>query len=158
MRSTRITLILIVASTLFAVGSGQTPQGTPGSKTVSVDEIIERMGKSEMAVLTRMKAFHPLVEVYIQNLAPDEQLGTVPTQDEYFLGQFDFKDGPKLRPLSVARKGSKEQSKGLGIQYLPDGFAAMSVPDWRLLDASKYDFKFIKREFLGETRCVIFEV
>src|SRR5262249_22469870 len=114
------------------------------------------MGKSEMAVLTRMKAFHPLVEVYIQNLEADEQLGTVPTQDEYFLGQFDFRDGPKLRPLSVPRRGQNQRN--IGIQYLPDGFASMSVPDWRVLDRQKYDVKFVRREFLGEVRCFVLEV
>src|SRR3954464_8136857 len=116
----RITLALAMAAATFTTARGQE---TP--KTVTVDEIVERITRSETAVLTRMKAFHPLVEAYIQNLAPDDQLGPVPTQDEYFLGQFDFKDGPKLKPLSALKRGAV---KGAGIQYLPDGFAAMSVP------------------------------
>src|SRR5258705_4195643 len=117
-----------VMSLLAVVAIGWSQQA---QRTITIEEITDRVAKSETAVVTRMKALRPLVEVYIQNLAPDEQLGTVPTQDEYFLGQFDFKDGPKLLPLSSARRGSKEQ-KGSGIQYLPDGFAAMGVPDWRL--------------------------
>lgn len=137
---------------VVAIGWSQQAQ-----QTITVEEITERVAKSETAVLTRMKALRPLVEVYIQNLAPDEQLGTVPTQDEYFLGQFVFKDGPKLLPIRSTRRGSKDQ-KGAGISYLPDGFAAMSVPDWRLLDAQKYSFKFVKREFLGEARCFVLEV
>jgi len=137
---------------VVAIGWSQQAQ-----RTITIDEITDRVAKSETAVVTRMKALRPLVEVYIQNLAPDEQLGTLPTQDEYFLGQFDFKDGPKLLPLSATRRGSKEQ-KGSGIQYLPDGFAAMGVPDWQLLDAQKYTFTFVKREFLGEVRCYVLEV
>jgi len=107
---TKVPLALLLATTMFGVAHGQ--QG----RTVTVEEVIERITKSETAVLTRMKAFHPLVEVYIQNLAPDDQLGTIPTQDEYFLGQFDFKDGPKLKPLSALKRGDKAATKGLGIQ------------------------------------------
>ena len=143
-----------VISILAVVAIGWSQQA---QRSITVEEITDRIAKSETAVLTRMKALRPLVEVYIQNLAPDEQLGTVPTQDEYFLGQFVFKDGPKLLPIRSTRRGSKDQ-KAAGISYLPDGFAAMSVPDWRLLDAQKYTFKFVKREFLGEVRCFVLEV
>ena len=95
-------VISIVA--VVAIGWSQQAQ-----RTITVEEITDRVAKSETAVLTRMKALRPLVEVYIQNLAPDEQLGTVPTQDEYFLGQFVFKDGPKLLPIRSTRRGSKDQ-------------------------------------------------
>jgi len=129
----------------------------PGGRSMTIEEIADRIAKSETAVTSRMKAFHPLVEVYIQNLAPDDQLGTVPTQDEYFLGQFEFRDGPRLLPLNSIRKGSA-QPHGRGIQYQPEGFAAMGVPDWRLLDRQKYEFKYVRREFLGEMRCIVLEV
>src|SRR5204863_9266615 len=42
--------------------------------------------------------------------------------------------------------------------YLPDGFAAMAAPDWRLLDPEHYEFRFVKREFLGEARCFVVDV
>ena len=32
----------------------------------------------------------------------------------------------------------------------PDGFAAMAVPDWRLVNGKRHEFKFLRREFLGE--------
>ena len=40
--------------------------------------------------LARLKTYHPLMEVYLQNLAPDETRGWVPTDDNYYLGQFFF--------------------------------------------------------------------
>ena len=62
----------------------------PRQTTISLDEVISRMLKAESAVSARMRAFHPIVEVYIQNLAPNEELGAVPVKDEYLLGQFDW--------------------------------------------------------------------
>jgi hypothetical protein len=100
--------------------------------------------------------------VYIQNLTPDERLGWVPAHDEYFLGQFDLGESPKLRPLNRTKKRpatlSRLAGRGKSIQYLPDGFAAMASPDWQQLGRDRYSFKFVRREFLGEARCFVFDV
>jgi hypothetical protein len=132
--------------------------------TLTLDDVVDRVAKSEAAITSRIRAYHPLVEVYIQNLETDEHLGTIPKADEYFLGQFSWSDteGPQLQPLS-APKGSLRQKTSylthpFSAQYLPDGFAAMSVPDWRLLDGKRYEFTYVKREFLGEARCLVFDV
>ena len=77
---------------------------------VEADDIIDRMSKAERAVLERLRTSHPLMEVYIQNVAPDEARGWVPTDDNYFLGQLHVDDGPTLRPL-----GQKEQ-RGSGVR------------------------------------------
>ena len=39
------------------------------------DDIIDRMSRAERAVLERLATSHPLMEVYIQNVAPDEARG-----------------------------------------------------------------------------------
>jgi hypothetical protein len=41
---------------------------------------------------------------------------------------------------------------------LGDAFAAMVAPDWRVLDRKRYDFTYVRREFLGESRCFVFDV
>jgi len=126
---------------------------------LSIEQVADRITAAESALTARLRAFHPLVEVYLQNLAPDDKLG-VPIHDEYFLGQFEWKDGPKLTPLSINKGSFQGQSlkKPFAMQYLPDGFAAMTVPDWRLLDRQRYDFTFVRREFLGEARCFVFDL
>jgi len=50
------------------------------------DGIVDRMGKAESALLERLRTSHPLMEVYIQNVAPDEARGWVPIDDDYYLG------------------------------------------------------------------------
>src|SRR5947207_8332059 len=136
----------------------------PVPAPVSLEVVVNRMNRAESAVVARMRGFHPLVEVYIQNLDADDRLGSIPIKDEYFLGRLVSTDerGPRLQPLTQ-EKGSLRQRGGalrhpFSVQYLPDGFAAMAAPDWRLLDPEHYEFRFVKREFLGEARCFVVDV
>jgi hypothetical protein len=127
---------------------------------VQADEIIDRMSKAERAVLERLKTAHPLMEVYIQNVAPDEARGWVPTDDNYFLGQLQFDDGPTLRPFGQRER----EQRGVMLRILSnppsvgDAFAAMVAPDWGVLDRKRYEFTYVRREFLGESRCFVFDV
>ncbi len=125
----------------------------------TADDIVDRMSKAERAVLERLRTSHPLMEVYIQNVAPDEARGWVPTDDDYFLGQLQFDNSaPTLRPF-----GQKEQ-RGVMLRLtsappnLGNAFAAMVAPDWRGLDRKRYEFTYVRREFLGESRCFVFDV
>ena len=137
------------------VPTAQTPSR---AGQVKADDIIDRMSRAERAVLERLRTSHPLMEVYIQNVAPDEARGWVPTDDNYFLGQLQFDDGPTLRPF-----GRREQP-GMMLRLisdrpsLEDAFAAMVAPDWRVLDRKRYEFTYVRREFLGESRCFVFDV
>jgi hypothetical protein len=155
--------IFLVGLGLVLVSSTPRAQQPPsgGGTTMSVDELADRLAKAESALMSRMRAYHPLVEVYVQTLAPDPKLGTVPTRDDYFLGQFDGKDGPNLTPLSP-NKGSFHPAgvlaRPFGVQYLPAGFAATTVPDWRMIDRQRYDFAFVRREFLGEARTIVLDI
>jgi hypothetical protein len=128
---------------------------------LTIETVVERMNKAESAVLARVRAYRPIAEIYIQTLAPDTKLGTVPTRDDYFLGQFEGSVGPSLTPLST-REGSFRPagilSRPLSVTYMPNGFAATTVPDWNLLDAERYAFSFVRREFLGEARTLVFDV
>ena len=155
--------VCVIVGLFLAAPSAVRGQSARPSPEVQarINDIVDRVNKSESAVIVRMRMYHPLVEVYIQNLALDEQLGWVPTQDDYFLGQFHIGDAPQLRQLSQAKKTRSFASRlpgGAGTQYLPDGFAAMAAPDWRLLERSRYEFTFVRREFLGEARCFVLDV
>src|SRR5919199_118816 len=116
----RLAAVLLVALTsIVPAANGQSPEGADRAE-VKIDDIITRMNKAESGVAVRMRMYHPLVEVYIQNLVPDEQLGWVPTRDDYFLGQFDLGETAKLRPISQTRKAAGVVSRVTGakaIQY-----------------------------------------
>src|SRR5438128_492163 len=106
MRLARLPLLLAAllapALTASIVHAESKDKKTPTAQTpgragqVAADDIIDRMTKAERLVLDRLRTSHPLMEVYLQNVAPDEARGWVPIDDNYFLGQLMFDDGPTL--------------------------------------------------------------
>lgn len=167
MRYPPFVALLVVSGAIVASPSRaqQTaPQPASATAAQTLEAIVDRITQSESALIARMRAYHPLVEIYIQNVAPDDQLGSVPTHDDYFLGQFEWseKEGPKVLPLTPStgtfRKKSIWTTRPGALQYQPDGFGAMAVPDWRSLGRPQYEFTFVRREFLGEARCFVFDV
>ena len=168
MRTTRVSLVLasllcwaaITVSMVRAQAIDQ-PSHTASSGPLTPNDIVDRMSKAERAMLVLLKTSRPLIEVYVQNLAPDATRGWVPTDDNYVLGQLKVDDAPSLRPL-----GQKEPQTRGGVRLhirsrapeMGDAFAAMIAPDWQVLDRKRYEFKFVRREFLGESRCFVFDV
>jgi hypothetical protein len=169
MRLVRLPLLfaaLLLASAVTAsIASAQeknqnVPTGQNPSRAgqVQANDIIDRMSKAEGVVLERLRTSNPLMEVYIQNVAPDEARGWVPTDDNYFLGQLQIDDGPKLRPFG------QQQERGVILRLISDkpnvgdAYAAMVAPDWQVLDRKRYEFTYVRREFLGESRCFVFDV
>ena len=132
-----------------------------GGSGMSMEALLDRFTKAESTLTAHMATYHPLVEVYLQYLVPDQTAGAVPTRDDYFLGQFDGKDRPNLSPLSAGRGWFRRAgliNRPFGFEYLPSGFAATTVPDRRVLDRSRYEFTFVRREFLDEVRTLVFDV
>jgi hypothetical protein len=130
------------------------------ANTITIEEVADRVLRSESGLTARMRAFKPIVEVYLQNVEAHDRLGTVPIKDEYHLGQFEWTDtqGPTLKRLVPDRTNRSWLSRPFGVQLRPDGFTSMAVPDWRLLDIKRYEFKYLRREFLGEVRCLVLDV
>ena len=89
MRFARLPLLLaallagaVTPSIARAQANGQrvpTAQTPSRAGQAEADDIIDRMSTAERAVLERLRTSHPLMEVYIQNVAPDEARGWVPT-------------------------------------------------------------------------------
>ena len=149
----------------------QTQQATAPAPTPSVlpqpttmDQVVDRFIEREHGLMKALSNRTPVVETYLQNLSADPQLGPVPREDHYFLGRMDMGE-------SVERKDYlKEQSKGMEtrlmggfhklfkVQYQPMGFSWMVYADRTDFDRSHYEFHYIRREFLGDVRCLVFDV
>ena len=134
-------------------------------KPRTMDEVVDRVIASENKMYGSMKNYSPLVETYIQNLKPDKTLGQVPAGDKYFLGRADFSKGVNLVSLSDTNdnKGKKMFTSignffSFSMQFLPDGFLQMIFMDTDGFDKQHYKFDYVKREFLGEVRCLVFDV
>jgi hypothetical protein len=130
----------------------------------SFDQMIDRMIEREHFFMAQMKQLHPLVETYIQNLKQDKDIDApVPSSDVYFLGRLDMSDGADDRTFSsptTAGLGKRMLSKlkdAYSVKFLPLGFAQMVILDTDFR-RQNYDFTFVRREFLGEVRCVVLDV
>jgi len=128
------------------------------------EQVIDRVVGNEQRLYAQMRNYSPLVETYIQNLRPDKDLGQVPAGDKYFLGRANFQKGVSLVPLNeTAGKGRKVFGSignffSFAMQFLPDGFLQMIFIDTNGFDRQHYKFDYVRREFLGEVRCLVFDV
>ena len=159
----RSLLSLVVLSTLAAVAASSTP-ATPQGTAKTMDEVVDRIITNENRLNNQISQYQPLVETYIQNLRPDKDLGYTPAGDKYFLGRAQFTKGVELVSLSDSGGKGKKIFTGIGnffsfaMQYLPDGFLQMIFLDTSGFDKQHYKFDYVRREFLGEVRCLVFDV
>jgi Peptidase family M48 len=132
----------------------------------ALDQVVDRIISQEQVEMNSLRQYSPLVETYIQNLKGDKDLGTVPAGDKYFLGRAVLAKGVELEPISEGESGGikKKLFGGLGnmfslsMEYLPRGFLQMIYLDMNDFDRQHYKFDYVRREFLGEVRCLVFDV
>ena len=129
---------------------------------VSVDQVVDAIIEREHALIQFLRGRTPLVETYLQNLQPDTKLGAVPKEDHYFLGRLDLSDVDRrdylTKETSFQRTLMGGVTKLFRIQYQPMGFSWMIFADRQNFDRAHYDFHYVRREFLGEVRTLVFEV
>jgi len=129
---------------------------------VSIDQVVDAIIEREHALIQFLKNRTPLVETYLQNLQPDAKLGAIPKEDHYFLGRLDLSDIDRrdylTKEASFQRTLMGGVTKLFRIQYQPMGFSWMIFADRQNFDRAHYDFHYVHREFLGEVRCLVFEV
>jgi hypothetical protein len=159
----------IVKATLILALSGfgaiaASPAARPVDQPQTMDAVLDRVIARENEMNQEIRKYSPLVETYIQNLRPDKDLGFVPAGDKYFLGRAEFSKGVNLVSLTQTDNKSKKAVLGIGnffsfaMQYLPDGFLQMIFIDTNGFDRQHYKFDYVHREFLGEVRCLVFDV
>ncbi len=129
----------------------------------TMDEVVDRAIAREHALMAFLKDRTPLVETYLQNLKPDKELGAVPSEDHYFLGRMDMGENVDRRDY-LAKQASLESTLLGGVtklfkfEYHPMGFSWMVYADRWDFDRQHYDFKYVRRDFLGDVRCIVFDV
>ena len=154
---------------LPALGIAAQPAASPVAQdaaasqasAASLGDVIDRMVQREHLFLAQMRHMHPMVETYIQDLKADSSDNPQPVKDHYFLGRLDMTDGPEDTSFTGQPGfGQRMLAKLTGVysmHFLPLGFAQMVVLD---TDFQKkyYNFTFVRREFLGEVRCLVIDV
>ena len=162
MRKVATTIFVLILSGVGTMAATDAPK--PADKPRTMEEVIDRVITNENRANQQIKQFSPLVETYIQNLKPDKDLGYAPAGDKYFLGRADFSKGVSLVSLTDTNGKGKKIFGAIGnffsfaMQFLPDGFLQMIFIDTNGFDKQHYKFDYVRREFLGEVRCLVFDV
>jgi hypothetical protein len=129
-----------------------------------MDQVVNLFIQREHGLIKVLSTRTPVVETYLQNLTNDPQLGPVPSEDHYFLGRLDMgetvdrKDYLKEEEKSMADRLLGGVHKLYKVQYQPTGFSWMVYADRTDFDREHYEFAYIRREFLGDVRCLVFDV
>ncbi len=153
-----------VAQSQSQQSTAPAPAPSAQPQPVTMDQVVDRFIDREHDLMKALATRTPVVETYLQDLSADPQLGPVPSGDHYFLGRMDM-------GVTVDRKDYlKEQDKGMEtrlmggfnklfkVQYQPMGFSWMVYADRTDFDRAHYEFHYIRREFLGDVRCLVFDV
>jgi hypothetical protein len=152
----------------------------PAQNRELVNRLLDRIVANENQLLTRLRRLHPVFETYVQALAEGADPDSAPVKDHYILGRLDLtSDGvdqtallesaavekhprsrlrlplihlPWIRLPLPFRKGSS------GMIFEPAGFAQMVVMDADEFNRATYRFVYVRREFLGDVRCLVFDI
>src|SRR5882762_1440529 len=163
MRKLATTILGLILSGLGAIAAEATPK-PPADQARTMSDVIDRVITNENRASQQIKQYSQLVETYIQNLKPDKELGYAPAGDKYFLGRADFSTGVALISLTDTNSKGKKIFGSIGnffsfaLQFVPDGFLQMIFIDTNGFDKQHYKFDYVRREFLGEVRCLVFDV
>jgi len=139
-------------------------QPAPAPAPTTMDQVVNLFIEREHGLIKVLSTRTPVVETYLQNLTADPQLGPVPSGDHYFLGRMDMgetvdrKDYLKEQDTSMQARLMGGFAKLYKVQYQPLGFSWMVYADRTDFDREHYDFRYARREFLGDVRCLVFDV
>jgi hypothetical protein len=140
------------------------PAAQPTAAPTTMDQVVNLFIEREHGLIKMLSNRTPVVETYLQNLTADPQLGPVPSADHYFLGRMDMGETVDRKDyLKEEEKGMQSRLMGgfqkmFKVQYQPLGFSWMVYADRTDFDREHYDFRYVRREFLGDVRCLVFDV
>jgi hypothetical protein len=162
MRKAAVGIFALILGGLGSLAFAATPK--PADQARTMEDVIDRVITNENRGSQAIRQYSPLVETYIQNLKPDKELGFVPAGDKYFLGRADFSKGVSLVSLTDVNNKGKKIFNSIGnffsfsAEFVPGGFLQMVFIDTNGFDKQHYRFDYVRREFLGEVRCLVFDV
>src|SRR6202162_4649821 len=149
---------IILPATLLL---GAMPFSPEAREATTFTAVVDKIVTQEQAEVQMLRGYSPLVETYIQTVRPDKELGSVPDGDRYFLGRAELAKGVELEPL-INDSGKRNLVLSVGrffsSDFLPRGFLQMIYLDVDSFDRQHYKFTYGGQEFLGEVRCVVFDV
>jgi hypothetical protein len=125
---------------------------------------VDRVFSQEARVVENMSHYTPLVETYVQSLKSDPDFVQVPASDRYFLGRL------AIDPNGMQDRAFKDNNRSFFMYGVLDRLNSFYKPRYRHMgfmqmvylnynfDAEHYELKYLRRQFLGEVRTLVFDV
>jgi len=138
------------------------PPAATAQQPMVLNEVVDKIAAREHTEMQLLRRYSPLVETYIQYIRADQHFGDVPDGDRYFFGRAVLAKGLELEPLNREAEMKQKMFRGWGdffsMEFVPAGFLQMIYLDTNDLDRQHYKFEYVRREFLGEVRCLVFDI
>ena len=145
-----------------ALALGALPLSAFSQQPSKLTEVVDKIVAQEQAEMQSLHQYSPIVETYIQVLRSNKIQGAVPKGDKYFLGRAELAKGVELEPLITDSHTKHNMFGGMGrfvsMEFLPRGFLQMIYVDTTGFNRQHYKFNYVGREFLGQVRCLVFDV
>lgn len=168
LRKLWMTSLLLCLTVVSAEAKKEVKFATATPLTAEQSALVQKAVAREKVTIKAIQKRTPLVETYIQNMRPDPKLYAVPVSDQYLLSRVDFgrtftdKSYDSDRQDKGLLKGSLKAITGLSkafkLEYVSTGFMQMMFVDPIAFDQQHYDFTYVRRDFLGSVRTVVFDV
>ena len=146
----------------MAVALGAFPLPATPQQQSAMTQVVDKIVAQEQVEVQSLRQYSPVVETYIQILRPNKNLGVVPNGDKYFLGRAELAKDVEVEPLISGTRTKHSGFGGLGnlfsMEFLRSGFLQMIYLDTNGFDRQHYKFDYVGREFLGEVRCLVFDI
>ena len=123
------------------------PPAAVGAPAATVDEAINRMIAREHDEVATIRRYTPIIETYVQDMKPDKDLGQIPVNDHYFLGQANLQRGVVDNSMLEKKKGKLDAFNTVAhlgsyfkSDFVPEGFLQMIYLDTSGFDREHYQF------------------
>ncbi len=144
------------ASGADAPTNKQPVAGSPAT----IENAIDRITAREQAEVVEIKKQTPIVQTYLQEVKLDKDSGTVPRHDHYYLGQARLSKAAVQEDSMLSPFDGMPMKGTMASTFVSAAFLQMIYvdPHTEKFNRQHYKFEYVGREFLGEVRCVVFDV
>src|ERR1700744_4633036 len=164
----RVWITSLLLTLTVSAAQAKTKYQPPQPLSPEQSALVQKAIAAEKVTIKQIQKHSPLVQTYIQNMRPDQVLYAVPESDQYLLGRVDF--GKWITDTSYSESGNSKGllkgsmkyvsglTKAFKMQYISAGFMEMMFLDPLSFDQQHYDFSYVRRDFLGAVRTLVFDV
>jgi hypothetical protein len=169
MRASLNLLSIFVLAGIPSVAAAQTVVTSSSSPSVheiaaarearTQDDVIDRVIAREREEIKVINSYDPIIETYVQVYSQKRNGDRLLSRDYYYLGQAELSDRKQFGYRSMLARKDQYPKKGfVDASFNPLGFVQMVYIDQKGFDREHYRFHYVGQEFLGNVRCVVFDV